>query len=401
MSTARRAPLVPGSHPQRPARTLTHPLLLSRARRPSRITRSRRRSAPPRESGAIGTHDLGGKKVTGGAGGSAAPAAAAAAPKKGVANVHGFGGGAGAGAGATSNTEHAMPTVSRGGVGGGNSNVHGFDTSSGAAGEGQKAMATTAKNVGRANVHGFAGTGAGNTTAAHHNHEDSFQRRKGVVNTVSGAKDTTRAPKEEELRLPPKGQRKAQIMGIDMLDAHTAEGKARREGAEKRAAAGGNAYKNTLVHVSGGGGRVATLDNPKGKSGAEGRPTPADVFRAKMAKVEALNAPAARSSMGGTSGGGASSAHFAGGGGKLGGGGGGGGAPAPAPPPRPRVSAAEDGKENGAATGGSTLGGGGGGGAKATGGSAADVRAARAAHFEAMLAQQAAKRAAGAALLNE
>ena len=67
--------------------------------------------------------------------------------------------------------------------------------------------------------------------------------------------------------------------------------------------------------------------------------------------------------------------------------------------PRPHASAAQDGKENGAAAGGSALGG------KASGGSGggaqADMRAARAAHFEAMLAQQAAKRAAGAALLNE
>ena len=329
-------------------------------------------------------------------GAAAAASAPAAAPRKGVANVHGMGGAAGA----ASNTEHAMPTVSRGGVGGGNSNVHGFDTSSGAAGEGNKAMATTAKAVGRANVHGFAGTGAGNSTAAHHNHEDSFQRRKGVVNTVSGAKDTTRAPKEEELRLPPKGERKAQIMGIDMLDAHTAEGKARREGAEKRQAAGGNAHKNTLIHVSGGGGRVATLDNPKGKSGAEGRPTPADVFRAKMAKVEALNGPPARASLGG-GGGGASSSHFAGGAGKLGGGGGGAATGAPAPPPRPHASAAQDGKENGAAAGGSALGGKAAGGSGGGGGAQADMRAARAAHFEAMLAQQAAKRAAGAALLNE
>jgi hypothetical protein len=44
-------------------------------------------------------------------------------------------------------------------------------------------------------------------------------------------------------------------MGFSTLDAHTAEGKARREAAEKRESAGGNAHKMNLVHVSGGGGR--------------------------------------------------------------------------------------------------------------------------------------------------
>lgn len=44
-------------------------------------------------------------------------------------------------------------------------------------------------------------------------------------------------------------------MGFSTLDTHTAEGKARREAAEKRETAGGNAHKMNLVHVSGGGGR--------------------------------------------------------------------------------------------------------------------------------------------------
>lgn len=113
------------------------------------------------------------------------------------------------------------------------------------------AVKTSNKSVGAAKVHGFGGGGRGSI----HNHEDSFQRRKGVVNTIGGAKDVTRVSKEEPARLPPKGERKgAQIMGFSTLDAHTAEGKARREAAEKRESAG-NGYKMTSVHVAGGGGR--------------------------------------------------------------------------------------------------------------------------------------------------
>ena len=351
---------------------------------------SMQREGSKRDSSAIGSHDLGGKKVTGGgATNTAAVASALSASagtdgvstmKKGVANVHGFGGGS---SGSASNTDHAMSTMSKDVSS--NTNVHGFNTSSSTAG----AMKTTAKAVAsNTNVHGFGGTGAGNNTAKHHNTADSFQRRKGVVNTFGGAKDTTRAPREDELKLPPKGERKAHIMGIDMLDAHTAEGKARREGIEKREKAGGNAYKNTMVHVSGGGGRIATLDNPKGKSGSEGRPTPADVFKAKMAKAEALNGPAPRHSMG-------SSSHFASMPtqttvNRLGS-----GSSSSSSSSTAASSRAEEGKENsGSTSGGVKMGGSGG------GGNADDVRAKRAAHFEKLAAEAAAKRAAGAAILN-
>jgi hypothetical protein len=350
---------------------------------------SMQREGSKRDSSAIGTHDLGGKKVGGsGAANSAAGGSTSASSgtdgvstmKKGVANVHGFGGGS---SGSASNTDHAMSTMSKDVSS--NTNVHGFNTSSSTAG----AMKTTAKAVAsNTNVHGFGGTGAGNNTAKHHNTADSFQRRKGVVNTFGGAKDTTRAPREDELKLPPKGERKAHIMGIDMLDAHTAEGKARREGIEKREKAGGNAYKNTMVHVSGGGGRIATLDNPKGKSGSEGRPTPADVFKAKMAKAEALNGPAPRHSMG-------SSSHFASMPtqttvNRLGS-----GSSSSSSSSTAASSRAEEGKENsGSTSGGVKMGGSGG------GGNADDVRAKRAAHFEKLAAEAAAKRAAGAAILN-
>jgi hypothetical protein len=350
---------------------------------------SMQREGSKRDSSAIGTHDLGGKKVGwSGAANSAAGGSTSASSgtdgvstmKKGVANVHGFGGGS---SGSASNTDHAMSTMSKDVSS--NTNVHGFNTSSSTAG----AMKTTAKAVAsNTNVHGFGGTGAGNNTAKHHNTADSFQRRKGVVNTFGGAKDTTRAPREDELKLPPKGERKAHIMGIDMLDAHTAEGKARREGIEKREKAGGNAYKNTMVHVSGGGGRIATLDNPKGKSGSEGRPTPADVFKAKMAKAEALNGPAPRHSMG-------SSSHFASMPtqttvNRLGS-----GSSSSSSSSTAASSRAEEGKENsGSTSGGVKMGGSGG------GGNADDVRAKRAAHFEKLAAEAAAKRAAGAAILN-
>jgi len=358
---------------------------------------SMQREGSKRDSSAIGTHDLGGKKVSAsGATNTAAVAAALSASagtdgvstmKKGVANVHGFGGGS---SGSASNTDHAMSVVSKDVSS--NTNVHGFNTSSSTAG----AMKTTSKAVAsNTNVHGFGGTGAGSNTAKHHNTADSFQRRKGVVNTFGGAKDTTRAPREDELKLPPKGERKAHIMGIDMLDAHTAEGKARREGIEKREKAGGNAYKNTMVHVSGGGGRIATLDNPKGKSGSEGRPTPADVFKAKMAKAEALNGTAPRHSLG-------SSSHFASVPtqttvNRLGSG-------SSSSTSSSSISArAEEGKENtvsissGASSGSNKMGGTSGGGG---GNNADDVRAKRAAHFEKLAAEAAAKRAAGAAILN-
>lgn len=79
-------------------------------------------------------------------------------------------------------------------------------------------------------------------------------------------------------------------MGIDMLDAHTVEGKARREAVEKREKAG-MGFKPTAVHVSGGGGRrpTATIGGQIDNSGAraDGKPKPVDIYREKMAKMEA------------------------------------------------------------------------------------------------------------------
>jgi hypothetical protein len=237
-------------------------------------------------------------------GGAGAPAA----------RVHGFGGG-GTGSIAAS-TEGAMATAAKGV---GNARVHGFGSGAGTGGGTTgNAMATAGKGV--ANVHGFGGGSKPTLTSTFHNHEDSFQRRKGVVNTVGGARDIAR--KQEDVKLPGKGEKKgahvsdegergareggraythvtrhphththtstplrAQIMGMDMLDQHTTEGKARRAAAEKRIAAAGNPVKTTAVHVSGGGGRppVAGLGG--------GKPKPADIYKEKMAKMESAPAP--------------------------------------------------------------------------------------------------------------
>ena len=126
-------------------------------------------------------------------------------------------------------------------------------------------LKTTAKAVGSANVHGFASKAGG---SALHTGASSFTHAKGVVNTVGGARDITRAEKAEDARLPPKGERKAQIMGFATLDAHTAEGKAKREAAEKRIAAagkggGGNLGGGVAIHTLGGG----KADRPSARYG--------------------------------------------------------------------------------------------------------------------------------------
>ncbi len=133
-------------------------------------------------------------------------------------------------------------------------------------------------------------------------------------------------------------------MGMDMLDQHTAEGKARRAAAEKRIAAAGNPVKTNAVHVSGGGGRAPI-------AGLGGKPKPADIYRDKMAKMES------------------------------------------APAPRVKIQASVNVLDE-------NVGGGGAAAAKAASAAAGggdDVRAARAAHFEKMFAEQQAKKKAAAA----
>lgn len=82
---------------------------------------------------------------------------------------------------ATAVAEGAMKTVAKNV--GGNTNVHGFAGTSGTAGKSvaEGSLHTASKNLGgNTNVHGFGGR----SKPAAHTHEDSFQRRKGVVNTV-------------------------------------------------------------------------------------------------------------------------------------------------------------------------------------------------------------------------
>ena len=184
-----------------------------------------------------------------------------ATTQKGNARVSGFNNG-----GSVTNTQGAMSTASKG-VGA--AKVHGFGNGSGNSG-GTTAGAMSSNSKGVANVHGFGGGSKPTLSSTFHNHEDAFQRRKGVVNTIGGAKDVNRINKEPPPSLPGKGEKKgAHIMGLDMLDQHTVEGKARREAAEKRMKSN-NPIKTTAVHVSGGG----------------GRPKPADIFKEKMAKME-------------------------------------------------------------------------------------------------------------------
>lgn len=95
------------------------------------------------------------------------------------------------------------------------------------------AIRTTVTTVGRARVAGFA---SGVRSSSAHNHADAFQRRKGVVNTVSGAKDITRVTAADPPRLPPKGSRPTgpRIMSMSTMEASTEEGRHRAEGREKR-----------------------------------------------------------------------------------------------------------------------------------------------------------------------
>lgn len=200
---------------------------------------------------------------------AAAMAKDVATTQKGNARVMGFNSGA---TGSVTNTQGAMSTASKG-VGA--AKVHGFGNGSGNSG-GTTAGAMSSNSKGVANVHGFGGGSKPTLSSTFHNHDDAFQRRKGVVNTIGGAKDVNRINKEPPPALPGKGEKKgAHIMGLDMLDQHTVEGKARRAAAEKRMASN-NPIKTTAVHVSGGG----------------GRPKPADIFKEKMAKME--NAPTHR-----------------------------------------------------------------------------------------------------------
>lgn len=110
---------------------------------------------------------------------------------------------------------------------------------------------TTTTTVGRARISGFASLNPGMSAAAKvHLHEDSFQRRKGVVNTFGGAKDVNRQLNAEPAKLPPKGSG-ARVASFDTLETTNAQGQARIANRAKRDAA--NAAKGRFPQLTGSG----------------------------------------------------------------------------------------------------------------------------------------------------
>lgn len=123
----------------------------------------------------------------------------------------------------------------------------------------EKAIATHVTTIGRAKVAGFGPTGRSAGSGIHSGAE-SFTHRKGVVNTMGGAKDISR--KEAPALLPPRGDKMpgARIMDVGGLDAHAVEGKAKRAAAEsKMKAAAATAAPNL-----GGGGAISGFSKTGG-----------------------------------------------------------------------------------------------------------------------------------------
>lgn len=89
--------------------------------------------------------------------------------------------------------------------------------------------------AGGARIAGFGPTSTSSTSGVH-SHPDAFHRRKGVVNTMGGAKDVSRA--DAAPKLPPKGpggaMPGARVAGLSSLDPHAVEGKAKRAAAEAK-----------------------------------------------------------------------------------------------------------------------------------------------------------------------
>lgn len=110
-----------------------------------------------------------------------------------------------------------------------------------------------------------------------------------------------RKTNESPPRLPAKGERKgAQIMGFSTLDAHTAEGKARRAAAEKRESTG-HGPKANMVHVSGGGGRMMGFNGPIKTADRLGQAAPVS-SRATSKPATTTKSVAVTSVLGGSSG---------------------------------------------------------------------------------------------------
>ena len=117
------------------------------------------------------------------------------------------------------------------------------------------AIRTNVTTVGRGTVATLAGGGGISRTAAAHLHADSFQRRKGVVNTIGGAKDVTRqATAVSMIPHDPHVARttaSSRIATLDTLDTLGPEGIARRKARDRRDAAQARAGKSAAggVHV--------------------------------------------------------------------------------------------------------------------------------------------------------
>ena len=110
---------------------------------------------------------------------------------------------------------------------------------------------TTTTKVGRARVACFASTAPGMAAVTKmHQHADDFQRRKGVVNTLGGAKDVNRQNNALPVKLPPKGSG-ARIATFDTVETCGAEGQRRAENRAKRDAANSAKGKFPQLHGSG------------------------------------------------------------------------------------------------------------------------------------------------------
>jgi len=101
----------------------------------------------------------------------------------------------------------------------------------------KEAIKTHVTTVGKAKIAGFGPTSAGSGSGIH-SHPDAFHKRKGVVNTMGGAKDVSREAKTELAHLPPRGPGGAppgaRMHGLSSLDPHAEEGKAKRAAAEAK-----------------------------------------------------------------------------------------------------------------------------------------------------------------------
>ena len=126
--------------------------------------------------------------------------------------------------------------------------------------KGTRTTASVTTLGGHARVSGFAS--ATPAPRPEHQHADAFQRRRGVVNTLGGARDVTRtrARSTGALPSPSAAPRAARIATFDTLDTTGAAGVARAANRAKRDAA--NAARGrfpqlggTGVHVVKGGGR--------------------------------------------------------------------------------------------------------------------------------------------------